>query len=127
MRGSTLALASSLLFAAPAAADPTATGPAGVQAFGDAQINSATAPVSRSWLVRNTGTDPVWVVSSALSGEQTNQFTLSGTCADRGQANPLAADETCTVVVAFRPTSTGAKSTVLTTVTNGPTFVTGAI
>ena len=28
-------------------------------------------PASRSWLVRNTGTEPVWVVSSTLSGGQT--------------------------------------------------------
>lgn len=127
MRGLTLALAGLLLFAAPAVADPTATGPSGVQAFGDAQINTPTAPASRSWNVRNTGTDPVWVVSSTLSGDQTNQFSVSGTCAERGQGNPLAANETCTVVVAFQPTSTGAKSTTLTTVTNGPTFTTGAI
>jgi hypothetical protein len=117
-----------LLFAAPAAAaDPTATGPSGVQAFGDAQINTASPPTSRSWLVTNTGTDPVWVVSSTLSGEQTNQFTLSGTCAQRGPSNPLAANQTCTVIVGFQPTSTGLKSTTLTTVTNGPTFATGAI
>lgn len=121
------ALASTLLLAAPASADPTATGPSGTQAFGDAQINTGGVPASRSWQVRNTGTDPVWVVSSTLGGEQTDQFSVSGTCAERGQANPLAANETCTVVVGFVPTSTGAKATTLTTVTNGPTFTTGAI
>jgi hypothetical protein len=122
MRGLTLALAALLWFAAPAAADPTATGPSGPYAFGDAQINTATAPTSKSWLVTNTGTDPVSVLSSTLSGAQTDQFSLAGTCADRGAANPLAAGQTCTVIVAFKPTSTGAKSTTLTTVTNGPTF-----
>lgn len=128
MRGLTLALASlSLLFPAAAAADPTATGPSGTQAFGDAQINTPTPPASRSWLVRNTGTDPVWVVSSELSAPHGDQFTLSGTCVERGPEHPLAANETCTVVVGFQPRSTGAKTTTLTTVTNGPTFTTGAI
>lgn len=122
MRGLTLALAGLLLFAAPAAADPTATGPSGTQAFGDAQINTATAPASRSWLVTNTGSDPVAVLSSALSAPHGDQFTLSGTCVERGPDNPLAAGQTCTVVVAFQPRSTGSKSTTLTTVTNGPTF-----
>ncbi|MDA0180718.1 choice-of-anchor D domain-containing protein [Solirubrobacter phytolaccae] len=116
-----------MLFAPPALADPTATGPTGTQAFGDAQINTATAPASRSYVVTNTGTDPVWVISSTLGGAQTDQFSLAGTCADRGAGNPLAAGQTCTVIVAFKPTSTGSKSTTLTTVTNGPTFVTGAI
>jgi hypothetical protein len=66
-------------------------------------------------------------VSSTLSGADVSQFAVTGTCADRGQAKPLAKDETCTVVVEFRPTTTGAKSVTLTTVTNGPTFTTGAI
>ncbi|HZO06710.1 MAG TPA: choice-of-anchor D domain-containing protein [Solirubrobacterales bacterium] len=116
-----------MLLAPVAAAAPTATGPSGTYAAGDAQINTATPPASKSWTVKNTGTDPVWVVSSTLSGGETDQFQLSGTCATRGEANPLAANETCTVVVGFLPTSTGPKSTTLTTVTNGPTFTTGAI
>src|ERR687898_3005788 len=115
MRPLVVALASLLIFAAPAAADPTAPGPSGTQAFGDAQINTAGAPASRSWLVRNTGTDPVWVLSSTLSGEQVDQFEVTGTCATRGQANPLAANETCTVVVGFVPKTTGVKTTTLTT------------
>lgn len=122
MRGLILALAGLLLFAAPAVADPTATGPSGTQAFGDAQINTPTAPASRSYNVTNTGTDPVAVLSSALSAPQGDQFTLAGTCVERGQDNPLAAGQTCTVIVAFQPRSTGLKSTTLTVVTNGPTF-----
>ncbi|MDA0162377.1 choice-of-anchor D domain-containing protein [Solirubrobacter ginsenosidimutans] len=121
------AVASSLLLAAPAFADPTATGPSGAYPAGDAQINLPSAPTSKTWTLRNTGTDPVWVVSSVLSGADASQFAVSGTCATRGQANPLALNETCTVVTGFRPTSTGAKSAVLTTVTNGPAFTTGAI
>ena len=54
-------------------------------------------------------------------------FVVSGTCAGRGQAAPLAKSETCTVIVGFKPTTTGAKSVTLTTVTNGPAFTTGAI
>lgn len=121
------ALALALLLAPVAAAAPTATGPSGTYAAGDAQINTPTPPASKSWQVKNTGTDPVWVISSTLVGGDTDQFQLSGTCATRGEANPLAANETCTVIVAFAPTSTGPKSTTLTTVTNGPTFTTGAI
>ena len=121
------AVALLLLLAPVAAAAPTATGPSGTYAAGDAQINTPTPPASKSWLVKNTGTDPVWVISSTLVGGDTDQFQLSGTCATRGESNPLAANETCTVIVAFTPTSTGPKSTTLTTVTNGPTFVTDAI
>ena len=121
------ALAGLLFFAAPAAADPTATGPSGTQAFTDSQVGRATAPRSRAYTVRNTGDEPVWVVSSTLTGPDVDQFEITGTCATRGQANPLARDETCTVTVGFKPTTTGLKSVVLTTVTNGPTFVTGAI
>src|SRR5207244_2726955 len=84
--------------------------------------NRATAPASSTWTVRNTGTEPVWVASSTLSGADVSQFAVGGTCATRGAANPLAANETCTVVAAFRPTTTGAKTALLTTVTNGPTF-----
>jgi hypothetical protein len=120
-------VASSLLLAAPAFADPTATGPSGTYTAGDAQYNTPNAPASRVWSVKNTGTDPVWVVSSALSGADVSQFAVTGTCADRGEAKPLAKDETYTVVAEFRPTSTGAKSAVLTTVTNGPTLTTGAL
>jgi hypothetical protein len=56
-----------------------------------------------------------------------SQFEVAGTCAGRGQAKPLAKGETCTVVVGFKPTSTGPKSVTPTTVTNGPAFTTGAI
>jgi hypothetical protein len=115
----------SLLFAAPAFADPTGTGPSGTYAAGDAQIDTAAA--SRSWNVTNTGDEPLWIVSSTLSGPDVSQFDVTGTCAARGQAAPLAKGETCTVIVAFKPTTTGAKTVTLTTVTNGPTFTTGAI
>jgi hypothetical protein len=121
------AVAAFLLFAPPALADPTATGPSGTQAFTDSQVGRATAPRSRAYTVRNTGDEPVWVVSSTLTGPDVDQFEVTGTCATRGQANPLAKDETCTVTVGFKPTTTGVKSVVLTTVTNGPTFTTGAI
>ena len=126
--GALIAAAIASLALVPAAfAAPTATGPSGTQAFGDAQIGAASVPASRSYLVTNTGTDPVSVDSSSLSGDQAGQFELSGTCATRGAANPLAAGQSCTVIVGFKPTTTGAKSTTLTVVTNGPTFTTGAI
>ncbi|HEY6891935.1 MAG TPA: choice-of-anchor D domain-containing protein, partial [Solirubrobacter sp.] len=115
-------MASSLLLAAPASADPTATGPSGTYNAPNAQINRATAPASSTWTVRNTGTDPVWVISTTITGADASQFAVAGTCTTRGAANPLAANETCTVVAAFRPTTTGAKTALLTTITNGPTF-----
>ena len=62
------ALLASLLLAAPASADPTGTGPSGKYAAGDAQINTATAPASRTWLVTNTCDEPLWVFSSTLAG-----------------------------------------------------------
>ena len=64
---------------------------------------------------------------STLAGPDVSQFQVGGTCANRGQAAPLAKSETCTVIVGFKPTATGAKSVTLTTVTNGPAFTTGAI
>lgn len=122
-----LAVAALFVLASAAQAAPTATGPSGTYAAGDAQIGAATPPASKSWQVKNTGTDPVWVISSTLGGTDPEQFQVAGTCAERGESRPLAAGETCTVVVGFLPTGTGAKSTVLTTITNGPTFTTGAI
>jgi len=119
-----LAVVALLALAPRAQAAPTATGPSGTYAAGDAQINTATPPATQSWLVKNTGTDLVWVVSSTLGGTDPDQFLLAGTCAERGESKPLAANETCTVVVGLLPTGTGPKSTVLTTVTNGPIFTT---
>ena len=48
MRPMLAALALLLILPAVALADPTATGPSGTQAFGDAQIDTPTAPASRS-------------------------------------------------------------------------------
>ena len=94
---------------------------------GRADQHARPRPPAARGSVKNTGTDPVWVVSSTLSRARRLAVRGHRHVRDRGGRDPLAANETCTVVVEFRPTSTGAKSAVLTTVTNGPTFTTGAI
>ena len=75
-------------------------------AFGNQLINSVSA--ARAVTVTNTSDAAVPITSVALSGAQAGQFGRSHNC-----GTSLAAGASCTVSVIFKPTSSGAKSAIL--------------
>jgi Tol biopolymer transport system component len=76
-------------------------------AFGNQLVNS-TSP-AQTVRVANVSTAAVPITSVALSGANPGQFARTHNC-----GSSLAAGASCTVSVVFKPTSTGAKSAVLT-------------
>ncbi len=90
---------------------PVATASPATLAFGSA--NTGTTTVSQAVTIGNSGNAPLTVSSIALTGTDPGSFTLTPTtCA------PIPAGGTCTVNVAFRPTSSGAKSAAVTVTHN---------
>jgi hypothetical protein len=74
--------------------------------FGSKDIDEG-ATTAQTSTVRNTGTEPVTVSSVDVPA---NFVRSTGNADDCGANNPLAANATCTLRVAFDPSSTGAKS-----------------
>ncbi len=112
------------LFPAAARADVTATlTPTTAFSVGNRQIDAGPS-ATRTYTLTSTGTDPLNVASVGLTGADAGQFTLGGTCA---AGTVLAQTQTCTAIVAFAPTATGARSTTLSIATNGPTLTSAAI
>src|SRR5262245_25819578 len=110
------ALALAAAAPAPARADVNATlTPATAFAGGNRQIGTGPG-TTRTYTVTSTGTDALTVQSIAFSGADAAQFTVTGgTCA---AGTVLAQNQTCTVIAAFAPTATGARTTTLTIGTN---------
>ncbi len=72
--------------------------------------------------VTNQTSLPITLSTIALGGTNANQFVLTRNC-----GTTLAANSTCTVSVAFRPTSAGAKRATLTVTPSGATAKTVAL
>jgi len=115
---------------APASADAaTAATLSPTTAFAAGNREAGGGPgTARTYTVRNTGDETLTVGSVELTGADAGQFTLvADECSARTAADPLDPQETCTVGVAFAPSSTGAFSTTLSVTTNGPTLTSAAI
>ena len=90
---------------------PVATVSPATLAFGS--VNTGTATAAQLVAIGNTGNTPLTVSAIALTGTDPGSFTLTpNTCA------PIPVGGTCTVSVAFRPTSSGAKSAAVTATHN---------
>jgi trimeric autotransporter adhesin len=80
--------------------------------FGSVAIGSS-AP--QSFTVRNIGTAPLNISAFNLSGSAAGEFTRSGSCA---VGTPLAAAGSCGVTLSFAPTTVGARTALLTIVSD---------
>jgi FG-GAP repeat protein len=120
-----LLLVVALVLPATAEADVTATlTPTTVFATGNRQVDAGPS-TARTYTLTSTGTDALSVQEIRLNGPDAPQFVLpAGTCTT---ATVLTQGQTCTVAVAFSPTATGARTTTLSIVTNGPTLTSANI
>src|SRR5262245_25992603 len=111
-----LLLVVALVLPATAEAEVTATlTPTTVFASNNRQVDAGPG-TARTYTLTSTGTDALTVQEVRLNGADAPQFALTGgTCA---AGAVLTQGQTCTVVAAFSPTATGARSTTLTIVTN---------
>ena len=119
-----LAVAVALVLPATARADVTATlTPVTAFSFNNRQVDAGPS-TSRTYTLTSTGSDPLAVQEIGLTGPDAPQFVMpAGTCTT---ATVLNQGQTCTVAVAFSPTETGARSTTLRIVTNGPPLTSAA-
>ena len=76
------------------------------------QITGTTSP-AQTVLLTNTGNTALSISSITLTGANASSFTQVSTC-----GSTLAANSSCTIVVLFNPSSTGARSAVLTIADN---------
>ena len=114
-----------LVLPASAFADAGATlTPATAFSTGNRQIDAGPS-TSRTYTLTSTGTDPLTVQTVELTGADAAQFVRPGGTCVAGMV--LAQTQTCTVQVAFAPTATGARTTTLQIVTNGPTLTSANI
>jgi hypothetical protein len=83
------------------------------QAFGGLDIGSACA-APRTFSVTNTGTAESGTVTLGVTGSNAGDFSLgANTC-----TGPLAVGKSCTVSVAFSPSSAGSEAAILTATAN---------
>ncbi|HWX09513.1 MAG TPA: choice-of-anchor D domain-containing protein [Gaiellaceae bacterium] len=104
--------ADALTFAAPATSRPTtAASPSSID-FGTVQIPLASDPVTVTLTNSGAGTLSFWRYGIASSSANPADFAVvaGGTCT---LASTLAGGESCTVLVRFRPTATGARTGLL--------------
>ncbi|MBL8521020.1 MAG: choice-of-anchor D domain-containing protein [Betaproteobacteria bacterium] len=85
-------------------------GLSGALDFGDQILNTPSA--ARNVTITNTGTAAMTISGVTITGANANQFSLTGQCAS------LAVGASCTLAVTFTPTSTGAKSAVISIASN---------
>ena len=74
----------------------------GSRAFGNQRVGTTSA--SQTFTITNVGTDTLRIVSAGLAGGDAGQYVESN---DHCSGQQIAVNGTCTVDVAFRPTSTG--------------------
>lgn len=109
--------------ASPSAVALNGTGTAAPQAaislnasaitFSAQTVGSSSTP--RSVTVSNSGSAPLSLSALTLTGSAAVDFARSGTCST---TTPLAAGGSCTVVFAFMPSATGARTATLTLASN---------
>lgn len=126
------ALMLSLLAVDTASAAKTATITASLNG-NNRQINAGPGS-NLTATVTNTGDETLAITGAQLIGTDADQFAIAtNNCAARGAGDPLqpstaaTALKTCTVIVTFNPTSTGAKSAQLEVATDGGPTVTTAL
>ena len=104
--------AGALLYStATAPSGPTATLSTSALSFGNQVINTTSA--ARSATLSNGGTAALAISKIAISGTNASAFVLSHNC-----GTSLAAGQSCTIQVQFRPTITGAQTGTVTITDN---------
>lgn len=83
-------------------------------AFADTQVGQTSAV--RSTVLSNSGTAAFTIATLILSGSNSADFILGGTCAVNGTVSPAG---NCTITTGFKPTAAGARSATLLVVTDG--------
>src|SRR5262249_2341646 len=81
--------------------------------YGNTEITSPPSGTNRAFLVQNDGGVPTGLISTSLTGTNTNQFDKAAdSCDPPNPANhmPLQPGAACTIDVIFEPTSLGSKS-----------------
>ena len=129
LAGRAIAAAVIALALVPSAADAAVTAtltPTTAFASNNREVGAGPG-TARTYTVTSTGTDPLEIQSVAFTNADGAHFSITAeTCTARNAANPMTQGQTCTVTVAFNPTATGARTTNLQVVTNGPTLTSAA-
>jgi DNA-binding beta-propeller fold protein YncE len=92
-------------------------------AFGARDVDDGATPAQSS-TIANTGTQTVSLSALTLTGDAAHFVRLTGTAGDCSATTTLVAGATCTLRVAFDPSSTGAKAATVSVTSNaGPLAV----
>ena len=81
--------------------------------FGNQRVGTTSA--AQTFTIKNVGTDTLTIAGAALAGADAGQFGESNDDCSGQQIPP---NDTCTVDVAFRPTSSGAHNAASLDITN---------
>lgn len=84
-------------------------------AFGNVTVGSASP--AQTVTLKNTGTANLTLTTITVGGTNAVDFSKSGTCANGGT---VAANATCTIVVAFTPSAVGARTGSVAMTSNAP-------
>ena len=83
-------------------AGPAVSASPASKSFGDQRVGTTSA--AQTFTITNTGSDTLNISTAALAGSDAGQYVESNNHCDR---QAIASNGTCTVEVAFKPTSTG--------------------
>lgn len=83
-------------------------------AFADTQVGQTSAV--RSTVLSNSGTAAFTIATLILSGSNSTDFVLGGSCAVNATVSPAG---NCTITTSFKPTAAGARSGTLLVATDG--------